>query len=139
VPVTFNGAYRSNFHYLVSGAFGVETFKQDWEYFYPLDATLQSNLELALGCTTAQLTAHTCGEYPVTVNTNLNYAVNSEVSYRFGEHWYLGGFVSANNTDNYNTVSGGFFFRYALRRQHSSEGYPTGLFPVDGFRPLRVP
>jgi tetratricopeptide (TPR) repeat protein len=139
VPVTFNGAYKSNFHYLVSGAFGVQTFQQDWEYFYPLDASLQNNLQAVLGCTVAQLSAHTCGEYPVSVDTNLNYAINSEVSYRFGEHWYLGGFVSANNTDNYNAVSGGFFFRYTLRKQHSSEGYPTGLFPVDGFRPLRVP
>jgi tetratricopeptide (TPR) repeat protein len=139
VPVTFNGAYKSNFHYLVSGAFGVQTFQQDWEYFYPLDPGLQSNLQVNLGCTVAQLAAHTCAEYPVTVDTKLNYAVNSEVSYRFGEHWVLGGFVSANNTDNYNAVSGGFFFRYALRKQHASEGYPTGLFPVDGFRPLRVP
>jgi hypothetical protein len=139
VPVTFNGAYKSSFHYLVSGAFGVQTFQQDWEYFYPLDAGLQSNLQVNLGCSAAQLAAHTCGEYPVTANTSLNYAINSEVSYRFGEHWYLGGFVSANNTDNYNAVSGGFFFRYALRKQHASEGYPTGLFPVDGFRPLRVP
>jgi tetratricopeptide (TPR) repeat protein len=139
VPVTFNGAYKSSFHYLVSGAFGVQTFKQDWQYFYPLDAGLQANLQATLGCTLAQLAAHTCGEYPVSVDTSLNYAINSEVSYRFGEHWYLGGFVSANNTDNYNAVSGGFFFRYALRKQHASEGYPTGLFPVDGFRPLRVP
>jgi Tfp pilus assembly protein PilF len=139
VPVTFNGAYKSNFHYLVSGAFGVQTYKQDWDYFYPLDPGLQSNLQVNLGCTAAQLAAHTCGEVPVTVDTKLNFAINSEVSYRFGEHWYLGGFVSANNTDNYNAVSGGFFFRYALRRQHASEGYPTGLFPVDGFRPLRVP
>jgi tetratricopeptide (TPR) repeat protein len=139
VPVTFNGAYKSNFHYLVSGAFGVQTFQQDWQYFYPLDAGLQANLQGSLGCTLAQLAAHTCGESPVSVDTKLNYAINSEVSYRFGEHWYLGGFVSANNTDNYNAVSGGFFFRYALRKQHGSEGYPTGLFPVDGFRPLRVP
>ena len=37
------------------------------------------------------------------------------------------------------TVSGGFFFRFAMNRQHESAGYPTGLFPVHGFRPLRVP
>lgn len=139
VPVTFNGAYKSNFHYLVSGAFGVQSFQQDWAYFYPLDSTLQGNLQSTLGCSLAQLTAHTCAEYPVTDNTSLNYNINSEVSYRFGEHWYLGGYVSANNTNNYNDVSGGFFFRYALRKQHASQGYPTGLFPVDGFRPLRVP
>ena len=65
VPVTFNGAYKSSFHYLVSGAFGVQTFQQDWEYFYPLDPGLQSNLQVNLGCTLAQLAAHTCAEYPV--------------------------------------------------------------------------
>jgi tetratricopeptide (TPR) repeat protein len=139
VPVTFNGSYKSNLHYLASGAFGVQTFQQDWEYFYPLDAGMQADLQATLGCTLAQLAAHTCAEYPVSGNTGFNYAVNSEISYRVGEHWYLGGFVSANNTNNYNSVTGGFFFRYALRKQHSPEGYPTGLFPVDGFRPLRVP
>ena len=139
VPVTFNGAYKSNLHYLVSGALGMHTYDQDWEYYYPLDAGLQANLQAALGCTVAQLAAHTCAEYPVSGNTGFNYNVNSEVSYRFGEHWYLGGFVSANNTNNYNSVTSGFFFRYAMHRQHASEGYPTGLFPVDGFRPVRVP
>jgi hypothetical protein len=139
VPVSFNGAYKSKLNYLVSGALGMHTFDQDWEYFYPLDAGLQANLQATLGCSVAQLAAHTCAEYPVSGNTGFNYNLNSEVSYRFGEHWYLGGFVSANNTNNYNTVTSGFFFRYAVRRQHASEGYPTGLFPVDGFRPLRVP
>jgi hypothetical protein len=139
VPVTFNGAYKSNLHYLVSGALGMHTYDQDWEYYYPLDAGLQANLQATLGCSVAQLAAHTCAEYPVRGSTGFNYNVNSEVSYRFGEHWYLGGFVSASNTDNYNTVSSGFFFRYAMHRQHASEGYPTGLFPIDGFRPLRVP
>jgi hypothetical protein len=139
VPVSFNGAYKSKLNYLVSGALGMHTFDQDWEYFYPLDAGLQANLQATLGCSVAQLAAHTCAEYPVSGNTGFNYNLNSEVSYRFGEHWYLGGFVSANNTNNYNTVTSGFFFRYAVSRQHASEGYPTGLFPVDGFRPLRVP
>ncbi len=139
VPITFNGFYRSSLHYLVSGAFGMQTFQQDSALFYPLDPGLQADLQSALGCTAAQLTAHTCGQVPVSGNTGFNYAVNSEVSYRFAEHWYLGGFVSGNNTNNYNTVSGGFFFRYAFHKQHSSQGYPTGLFPVEGFRPLRVP
>jgi tetratricopeptide (TPR) repeat protein len=139
VPVSFHGAYKSSLHYLVSGALGMHTYRQDWEYYYPLDPGLQANLQATLGCSVAQLAAHTCAEYPVSSNRGFNYDVNSEASYRFGEHWYLGGFVSANNSNNYNTVSGGFFFRYAMHRQHASEGYPTGLFPVDSFRPLRVP
>ncbi len=141
LPVSFNGAYGPNLHSQVSGAFGVQSFQQAWALFYPLDLALESSFVSTTGlfCSEAQLTAHNCGEYPVTGSTGFNYDVNSEVSYRFGEHWYLGGFVSANNTNNYDDVSAGFFLRFALHRQHSSQGYPTGLFPVEGLRPLRVP
>jgi tetratricopeptide (TPR) repeat protein len=141
VPVSFNDGYQSKLHYLLSGAFGVQTFQQDSALFYPLDPALQSSFVPASGvpCSASQIAAQTCGEYPVNGDTGFNYAVNSEVSYRFGEHWYLGGFVTANNANNYNAVSGGFYFRYALHRQHASQGYPTGNFPVDGFRPLQVP
>jgi hypothetical protein len=52
----------------------------------------------------------------------------------------VGGFLSANNTNNYNTVTGGFFVRYMFKPQYSVENTPTGLFPTNtGFRPLRVP
>jgi hypothetical protein len=139
VPLTFNGYHGSNFHYVISGALGVQTFQQDTALFFPLDPGLQAGVQNTLACTLAQTAAHTCGQYPVSGNTGFNYTVNSEVSYLFGDHWYLGGFVSGNNTNNYNTVSGGFFFRYTFHKQHSQDNYPTGLFPVDGFRPLRVP
>jgi tetratricopeptide (TPR) repeat protein len=141
VPVTFSGYYRANFHYLVSGGLGVQTFQQDWAFYYPLDPQLQNSFVPVTGvaCTGAQIAAHTCGATPQSGTTGFNYTLNSEVSYRAGEHWYVGGFVSASNTNNYNTVSGGFFLRLTLSRQHSSEGYPTGLFPVEGFRPLQIP
>jgi len=139
MPVTFNGHYGSNFHYLIAGAIGVQTFQEDTAPFFPLDPGIQASVQSSLGCTLTQLAAHSCGEYPVSGNTGFNYGVNAEVSYRVGEHWYTGGFVSGNNTNNYNTISGGFFFRYVFRKQTSTEDYPTGLFPVDGFRPLQIP
>jgi hypothetical protein len=141
VPVTFSGYYKSNFHYLISGGLGVQTFQQDWAYYYPLDPRLQTSFVPVSGvpCTGAQIAAHNCGATPASANTGFNYVVNSEVSYRFGQHWYAGGFLSGNNTNNYNTVSGGFFVRFAFRRQREAEDYPTGLFPVEGFRPLQIP
>jgi tetratricopeptide (TPR) repeat protein len=137
VPITFSGYYKSNFHYTLSGAVGVQTFQQDSASFYPLDPGLQTSA--LAGCPLASLGAHNCGAYPVSGNTGFNYGINAEAAYRFADHWYGGAFISGNNTNNYNTVSGGFFFRYVFRAQHSSEGYPTGLFPVEGFRPLQVP
>jgi cellulose synthase operon protein C len=136
VPVTFNGAYKSNFHYVVAGALGVQTFEQDKAPFYPLDPSLQATF---VPCTTGQVASYYCGVYPLTVTTSFDYAIHAQVSYRFAEHWYGGGFLSGNNTNNYNTVSAGFFFRYVFRAQHSWEGHPTGLFPVEGFRPLQIP
>ena len=143
VPVTFIGRYGNNFHYSISGSLGVQTFQEDSQLYFPLDSGLQTSYAtIANGgtpCTTAQIAGHTCAQYPVNSNTGGNYGLNSEGSYRINEHWYAGGFITANNTNNYNTVTGGFFIRYLFRPQIPSEDYPTGLFPVEGFRPLRVP
>ncbi len=135
VPVSFTGRYRENFHYAIQGSVGVQTFQEDSQTYYPLDPGLQNGIV----CTNLQLIAGTCGRTPVNSNTGGNYSVNSEGAYRIADHWYAGGFLSANNTNNYNTVTGGFFVRYLFRPQFGTEDYPTGLFPVEGFRPLRVP
>jgi tetratricopeptide (TPR) repeat protein len=125
VPITFTGYYKANFHYTIGGAIGVQSFQEASAPYYPLDQALET------GSSNAQ--------YPVNSNTGLNYAFNSEGAYQAADHWYLGGFLSANNTNNYNTVSGGFFVRYLFKPQHPTEDYPTGLFPTSGYRPLRVP
>ena len=125
VPVSFNGYYKTNFHYVIGGSVGVQSFQEDAAPYYPLDLALET------GSGNAQV--------PVNSNTGLNYEFNTEESYRVADHWYVGSFLFANNTNNYNTVSGGFFVRYLFKQQQPTEGYPTGLFPTSGFRPLRVP
>ena len=141
LPMTVRGYINSSFRYVVRGAVGVETFEQDQVPFYPLDPTLQAGFVASNGatCGASQAPSLNCGEYPGTAKTLFNYRVDAEASYRFGEHWYGGAFVAANNSRNYENVSGGFFFRYTFRAQHISEGRPTGLFPIDGFRPLQIP
>ncbi len=139
VPVTFTGRYRNNLHYTLAGSVGVQTFQEASQSFFPLDRGLQTSYDTTFGCTVAQIAAQTCGYSPVNSNTGANYGFNSEAAYRITEHWYAGGFLSANNTNNYNTVTGGFFVRYLFRPQFGTDDYPTGLFPVEGFRPLRVP
>lgn len=139
VPITFIGRYHNNFHYTVAGAVGVQTFQEASQAYFPLDRGIQTGFATALNCTTATIANHTCGEYPNNSNTGGNYSINSEGAYRVADHWYTGGFLSANNTNNYNTVTAGFFVRYLFRPQVGTEDYPTGLFPVEGFRPLRVP
>ena len=125
VPVTYNGYYKTNFHYTINGSVGVQTFQEDSAPYYPLDRPLQTGSGNAF--------------YPQNSDTGLNYAVNAEGAYHVAEHWYVGGYLLANNTNNYNTVSGGFFVRYTFKPQYPTESYATGLFPTTGFRPLRVP
>jgi hypothetical protein len=140
-PISFNGHYKTNFHYTIAAALGVQTFEQAEAPFFPLDPALQSSFVPSNGaiCTASRAPSINCGEYPLTDTTAFNYSVSGEASYRFAEHWYGGGFLSSNNSNNYNTVTAGFFFRYVFRAQHSSEGYPPGLFRVDGLRPLQIP
>jgi len=125
VPISFTGHYLTNVHYAINGSVGVQTFQSASAPYYPLDRgteTGSGNLS-----------------YLPLSNTGLNYAVNSEGSYRLTDHWYAGAFLTGNNTNNYNTITGGFFIRYLFKPQFGTEDYPTGLFPLDGFRPLRVP
>ena len=139
VPITYTGRYGPNFHYTIAGAVGVQTFQEDSQLYFPLDRGLQTGFQTSQNCVTAQIANHTCGMYPTNSNTGGNYSINSEGVYRIADHWFAGGFLSANNTNNYNTVTAGFFVRYLFRPQVGTEDYPTGLFPVEGFRPLRVP
>jgi hypothetical protein len=141
LPVRVEGRYHSNFHYSIGGSLGAQIFQQNAAPFYPLDPGLQTSLIASSGaaCTPALAATYACGEYPQIVSTLFNYTANSEVSWRFTDHWYGGGFVSANNSNNFNTVSAGFFFRYVFRAQHSTQGYPAGLFQIDGVRALQIP
>jgi tetratricopeptide (TPR) repeat protein len=140
-PVLFNGQYKTNFHYSIAGALGVQTFQQDAAPFYPLDTSLESSFLPSNGanCSAAQDPSYNCGRYPLTVSTAVNYSLNSEASYRVADHWYAGVFVFANNANNYNTVTAGFFFRYVVRPQRSTQGYPPGMFQLDGLRSLQIP
>jgi len=125
VPISYSGYYNKNFHYAINGSVGVQTFQEDKAPYFPLDRPLQTGFGNPI--------------FPQSSNTALNYSVNSEASYRVADHWYVGGFLIANNSYNYKTVSGGFFFRYLFKPQYPTENGATGLFPSSGFRPLRVP
>ena len=142
VPVTFTGHYGTDLHYVINGSVGVQTFQEDNGLYFPLDPALQTIAYTA--CinytgSTVPIANRSCGQQPLNANTGLNFSLDSELSYHVNDHWYVGAFINANNTNNYDTVQGGFFGRYMFRPQYPTADYPTGLFPVEGLRPLRVP
>ena len=135
VPITFTGHQGNYFHYTISGSAGVQTFQEASQVYFPLDLPIQTGF--AAGCTTA--VAGACAVFPVNSNTGLNYSLDAQGAYQMTDHWFVGGFLSGNNTNNYNTVSAGFFVRYTFKKEYPTADYPTGLFPVEGFRPVKVP
>ncbi|HEV2618473.1 MAG TPA: cellulose synthase subunit BcsC-related outer membrane protein, partial [Acidobacteriaceae bacterium] len=141
IPVSFQGHYKANFHYTIAGSVGAQAIQQNAAPFFPLDPGLQNSLVAAQGgaCIGALTQTYACGEYPQVANMQFSYSFKSEASYRLADHWYGGGFASANNSSNFQAVSAGFFLRYVFRPQHSQEGYPAGVFHVDGLRPLQIP
>jgi tetratricopeptide (TPR) repeat protein len=126
VPVTFNGHYGPRFHYRVVGSVGIQSFQEDRSPYYPLDFATQ----VAAGNP----------YYPAMTSVGGNYNFESEASYAIADHWYVGGYLTANNSRDYNSEKAGFFVRYLFRPQPMlEESGPTGLFPVQGLRPYQVP
>jgi tetratricopeptide (TPR) repeat protein len=128
IPVTFDGHYGRNFHYKINGSLGVQAFQEDASPYFPL-------LNSSSSCTS---TSTNC--YPTKSSVSGNYLIDAEAAYRMSEHWFVGGFVNANNSRDYNTATVGFYVRYMFRAQFPTEdGPPTGIFPVNGLRPVTVP
>ena len=127
IPMTWTGHYGTSWHYEVTGGIGVQAFEQDKTPLFPLAAQKPN------------LIALNNAAFPALTTVGANYSFRAVVAHQLGEHWFIGGFVSANNTSNYNAANAGFSVHYMFRPQPSTVASPTGLFPWDGFRPFRVP
>jgi cellulose synthase operon protein C len=125
VPISWNGHSGQNLHYSLTGSMGGQAFQEDSSPFFPLDTALEAGVNNAA--------------YPARSSVGGNYDIHGEAAYRLTDHWFLGGFLSVNNSRDYNSQTAGFFVRFLLRSQYPTESGPTGLFPYDGLRPLMVP
>lgn len=126
VPVSWQGRYGLNLHYTVVGAFGVQGFSQDSAAYFPLDPAVQA--------------ANRNPFYAPQTTVGGNYDFHSEAAYHLTDHWFAGGFLSLNNTRDYNNQMVGFYVRYLFRPQYETpESGPTGLYPWDGLRPFLAP
>jgi hypothetical protein len=127
VPFSFQGRYGANVHYSVVAAFGVEAFQQDSAPFFPLDTTLE--------------VANNNASYSAETVVSGNYDFKGEMAYHLSDHRFAGGggFLSLNNTRNYDNQVVGFFVRWDSKEQKESDLGPTGLYPWDGLRPYLAP
>lgn len=126
-PITWNGHYRTQFHYNIMGSLGVQAFQTNEAALWPLaqDKALQ--------------TAMANASLPAKTSVGPNYDLRTQLAYQVGPHWFIGGFMNANNSRNYASVNAGFAIHYMWRVQPASEEKPTGLLPLEGLRPFIVP
>jgi hypothetical protein len=127
VPFTWTGHYGTKWHYDAIGSLGVQAFQEDLTPLWPL--AVDKSIE----------TSQNNPMLPAKTSVGPNYDVRTHVSYQIGPHWFAGGFVGANNSRNYTSISAGFSIHYMFRAQPSTATGPTGLFPTDGVRPFTVP
>lgn len=126
IPVTFNGHYGPRFHYRLVGSLGVQALQESSTPYFPLDPAIQA--------------ANNDPYYPGQTSVGVNYSLNAEGAYAVAEHWYVGGYLNFNNARDYAAEDVGFFVRYLFRPQPANEEIgPTGIFPIQGLRPLQVP
>jgi tetratricopeptide (TPR) repeat protein len=126
VPFSFAGRYGPNIHYSAVAALGLEAFQQDSAPYFPLDTALE--------------VANNNAAYSAQSVVSGNYDFKGEVAYHLSDHWFAGGFLSLNNTRDYNSQIVGFFIRFTSRPQvEYDNGGPTGLYPWDGLRPYLAP
>ena len=141
IPVTFTGHSGNAWHYFVTGSVGLQTFRENNDPYFPLpeDAALQT--AALQNCSVLSLQQRNCATayQPQNTGTGANFSILGEASYRVSDHWYAGASLEANNTNNYNLVQPTAFLRYLFKPQYPTDEYPTGLFPTNGLRPLRVP
>jgi tetratricopeptide (TPR) repeat protein len=127
MPFTWSGHYINRWHYNIMGAVGAQAFQEDSAPLWPL--AVDKPLEIA----------QNNPMLPNVTTVSGNYDVRSQVAYQFSPHWFVGGYLAANNSRDYTYTSVGFFVRFMFREQPSTATTPTGLFPWDGIRPFTVP
>ena len=134
VPFTWAAHSGTRWHYNILGSLGVQAFQTDATPLWPLavDKALETSMNNAM--------------LPAKTSVGPNFDLRGQVAYQISPHWFAGGFVSANNSRNYDSVSAGFSIHYLFRAQPSTVAGPTGLFPFegqhppfDGMRPFTVP
>jgi tetratricopeptide (TPR) repeat protein len=160
VPFTIKGQYGNNLHYVIAGGLGLQAFQEQSSLYFPthvyapVSTTPIPVKPLRFPGAPALHPVPPVPIVPVPVVFNNpsypaqsvvggNYDLHAEISDHVIDHWYVGAFISFNNTRDYASQSVGFFIRYMSRTQDvttdPTTDTPTGMFPYKGTRPLLVP
>ncbi len=137
IPLTFTGHYGTRWHYTVLGSLGIQAFNDNQAPLFPLDKSLEVGSTVLVGTAPVGNLA-----IPALTSVGPNYDLIGQAAYQISDHWFVGGFLTGNNSRNYTSLSAGFSVHYMFRSQPSTVAGPTGLFPFDdqhALRPVLVP
>jgi tetratricopeptide (TPR) repeat protein len=153
VPFTIKGQYGNNLHYVIAGGLGLQAFQEQSSLYFPTHVYVPvSTTPIPIHPLLHPITpipvvptpvVFDNPSYPAQSVVGGNYDLHAEISDHVVDHWYVGAFISFNNTRDYASQSVGFFVRYMSRTQdvttEATPDSPTGIFPYKGIRPLLVP
>lgn len=127
VPLTWTGHYLTRWHYTIGGGLGLQAFQEDKAVLWPLsgNAALETSMSYA--------------SLPAKTSVGANFDLHGQAGYQISPHWMATASFGANNTRDYKAGSFSFSIHYLFRAQPSTVSGPTGIFPADGLRPMRVP
>jgi tetratricopeptide (TPR) repeat protein len=160
VPFTIKGQYGNNLHYIIAGGLGLQAFQEESSLYFPTHVYVPVSttpVPVKPFFLAASPALHPVPpvpivptpvvfdnpSYPAQSVVGGNYDLHAEISDHIVARWYVGAFLSLNNTRDYASQSVGFFIRYMTRTQDittdPTPDTPTGIFPYKGIRPLLVP
>ncbi|MBZ5603308.1 MAG: BCSC C-terminal domain-containing protein [Acidobacteriia bacterium] len=123
VPIQWSGVYNRRVQYSVKASFGAQHFQEDSSPYYPTLPSIQGR---------------NGPYYPSLASTGANYSVDVNTAVQLTPMWYIGLYLNANNTYNYNAANAGVFLRYTLGPRPMDQSSDIGTIPdwkgVDLFR-----
>ncbi|VFR49381.1 Cellulose synthase operon protein C [plant metagenome] len=114
VPVTW--AQRNDrLTYKLQGSVGVQRFKEDDADYFPTDASMQQQADLAMAQARAQgLEFNNGPRYSGQSSTGFGYNLAAAAEYQMAPNWFIGANAGMDNAKDYRQWQGGLYLRYTL-------------------------
>ncbi len=117
------------FTYKMSGAIGVQTYKQNASDYFPNNSDLQTAANAAMAsAVTNKLIGSNQAVFPEQTNTGMAYNMAAAGEYRVNPYVALGGTVQLDNASNYRQWGAGMYMRFSFYPQQGPSMMPVSPY-----------
>ena len=125
IPVRWNGTWRRQLQYSISGSLGYQHFVEDDSPYFPSSPLLQGPAG---------------SYYSGQTVTGANYSVDVKVAYQLSPNWLVGLYANANNARDYNAETFGIYVKYLLQPRPMVQDMTLQSIPDwKGLQPFALP